>query len=313
MTFLAPARLWWLLAIPALVAAYVLLQRRRRAYVVRFTNLSLLADVAPRRPGWRRHVAAALLMLALGALFVGTARPAVTARVPKEQSSIILVVDVSRSMLATDLEPDRMTAAKNAATEFVSSLPKELRVGVVAFSDAAYLVSPLTRDREQTTRAIESLNPVGGTAIGDGLATALEEIARQRADEKEVPAAVLLLSDGASNRGRASAEVAQEAAVAEVPVFTVGVGTEGAVLQLGGRSIPVDLNEDELQGIAEATGGTYFRTADSNTLRAVYRDLGSELGFEKETREATAVAAAVAAALLVAAAAASLLWFQRIP
>jgi Ca-activated chloride channel family protein len=313
MRFLSPAKLWLLLAIPPLVVAYVALQRRRREYVVRFTNLDLLSTVAPKRPGWRRHAAPALLLATLVMLIGALARPAVSELVPREQASVVLVLDVSRSMLATDLKPDRMTAAKQAAVDFVESLPKKLRVAVVAFSDSAALVSPLTRDRNLTRSAIDSLRPLAGTAVGDGLESALEEIRRQRAAGEDLPAAVLLLSDGASNRGRASEEVAQEAVGLHVPVFTVGVGTQGATLDVGGRTVPVDLDEAELQGIAETTGGAYFRTADAESLRAVYRNLGSELGFEKEDQEATATAAGLAVVLLLAAAGTSLLWFQRIP
>lgn len=313
MTFLAGSRLWLLSAVPLLVAAYVLLQRRRRAYVVRFTNLNLLADVAPRRPGWRRHAAPALMLATLVLLIGALARPAVSARVPRDQASIVLVLDVSRSMAATDLQPDRITAAKRAALEFVRSLPARLRVGVVAFSNTAALVSPLGRDRAVTAQAISSLRPVAGTAVGEGLAVALDEIARQRTGEVDVPAAVLLLSDGASNQGRPSAEVAQQAADASIPVYTVGIGTEGATLDVGGRAVPVDLDEAELQAIAETTGAAYFRTADANALKAVYRDLGSKLGYEKETREATSTAAGIALAFLLAGAGASLLWFHRIP
>jgi Ca-activated chloride channel family protein len=313
MTFLAPAMLWFLLAVPLLVAGYVLLQRRRKTYVARFTNLNLLAEVAPRRPGWRRHVAAALLLGTLVVLLFALARPAVSAKVPKEQASIVLVLDVSRSMAATDLSPDRMTAAKRAATDFVRTLPTKLRVGVVAFSDSASVVSPLGRDRAQTTAAIASLAPIRGTAIGEGLDAALGEIRRERAGGTDVPAAVLLLSDGASNQGRPSADVAAEAADMKVPVYTVGVGTEGATLEFMGRVLPVDLDEQELHAIAEITGAQYFRTTDAGALRAVYRDLGSKLGFETEQHEATAAAAGIAAILLLGAAGASLLWFQRIP
>jgi Ca-activated chloride channel family protein len=252
-------------------------------------------------------------MLTLITLIGAFARPAFSERVPKEQASIVLVLDVSRSMSATDIQPDRMTAAKDAAIEFVRSLPARLRVGVAAFSNTAALISPLERDRAATEQVIRSLDPIAGTAVGEGLLVALDEIRRRRGEGREIPAAVLLLSDGASNQGRPSIEVAQDAASLEVPVFTVGVGTTGATLDVGGRAVPVDLNEAELQAVAETTGGTYFRTADADALKAVYRDLGSKLGYEEETREATAIAAGIAMAFLLAGAGASMLWFQRIP
>ena len=314
MTFLAGGRLWLLLLVPVVVAGYVLLQRRRRSYTMRFTNLELLATVAPRRPGWRRHVPPLAMLLALMFLVGALARPTVVRAVPREQAGVVLVVDVSLSMAATDIAPDRITAAKTAATDFVKTLPPQLRVGVVAFSELAGLVSPMSRDRAQTEDAIASLRPVGGTAIGEGLYTALEEITRssKASGGTKTPATVLLLSDGKWNRGRSPDDAAAQAKQMGVKVFTVGLGTQGATLDLGGRAVPVDLDETELKAIAQETGGTYSKSADAETLRDVYRGLGSALGFEKERREVTAAAAGIAAALLVAGAAVSLVWFQRI-
>jgi Ca-activated chloride channel family protein len=316
-TFAEPGRLWLLALLPAAVAGYVVLQRRRRTYTLRFTNLELLETVAPRRPGWRRHVPAALMLAALGLLVTALGRPTVSRPVPREQAGVMLVIDVSLSMAATDIAPDRITAAKAAAIEFARTVPRELRVGVVGFSEMASLVSPLTRDRAQTERAIESLRPFAGTALGEGLFVALDEIqriARRRGPgDGQAPASVLLLSDGAWNRGRPPAEAVDLARQMGVRVYTVGLGTEGATLELGGQEIPVSLDEQELRSIAEATGGQYFRSVDAESLRAVYRNLGSALGFERAEREVTATLAGWAAALLVAAAAVSLVWFQRVP
>jgi Ca-activated chloride channel family protein len=314
MTFLDPAKLWALALVPALLAVYLIAQRRRRAYTMRFTNLELLASVAPRRPGWRRHVPPVLMLLALVVLVGGLARPTMTRAVPREQSGIMLVMDVSLSMAATDVEPDRITAAKAAATEFVRALPKELRVGVAAFSEVSGLASPMTRSRSQTELSITSLRLGGGTAIGEGLHTALDEIERTKtADGKTAAASVLLLSDGQWNRGRPPGEAAERAKTMGVKVFVVGLGTQGATLDLGGQAIPVDLDEDELRGIAETTGGDFFLTADAESLRTVYRELGSSLGTERERQEVTAMAAGIAMLLLLAGAAASLVWFQRMP
>lgn len=313
MTFLDGGKLWLLLLIPVLVAGYIVLQRRRRSYTMRFTNLELLASVAPKRPGWRRHVPAAAMLLALAFLVGALARPSMERNVPREQAGVVLVLDVSLSMAATDIAPDRITAAKSAATDFVRALPKELRVGVVAFSELAGLVSGMTTDRAETERAIDGLSPVGGTAIGEGLFTALDEIARIETNDKQSPATVLLLSDGKTNRGRPPADATAQAKEMGVKVFTVGLGTEGATLDLGGRAVPVDLDEAELRGIAEATGGTYSRSADAESLRDVYKGLGSALGFEKEQQEVTAAAAGIAAVLLLGSAIMSLVWFQRIP
>jgi len=314
LNFLDPGKLWFLLFIPALVAVYVLLQRRRRSFTMRFTNLELLAAVAPKGPGLRRHIPPIAMLLAFVFLVGALARPSVERAVPKEQAGIVLVLDVSLSMAATDVAPDRITAAKTAAIDFVKTLPKSLKVGVVAFSELSGLISPLGHDRQQTELAIDSLAPIGGTAIGEGLFTALDEITRNsKGNQKQAPATVLLLSDGKWNRGRSPDEAAAQAKAMGVKVFTVGLGTEGATLDLGGQQVPVALDETELQSIADTTDGTYSRSADAESLRDVYKGLGSALGFEKETQEVTAVAAGIAAVLLVISALVSLIWFQRIP
>ncbi len=313
MRFGDPRLLWLLVLVPGLVAGYLALQRRRRSYTVRFTNLELLAAVAPHQPRWRRHVAPGIFLVAFVILVGAVARPSISAKIPREQASIMLVVDVSRSMAATDLQPNRMAAAKAAARDFVRSMPASLRVGVVAFSDFATVVAPLSRDHGRIERALADLEPQAGTAMGDGLALALNQIERQRTAGRRVPASILLLSDGQSNRGRPSGAPAQQARDMKVPVYVVGIGTPLGLLEVQGRVIPVTLNEAELRSVAEVTGGSYFDPESSEALREVYRDLGSSLGFQRERREVTALAAGIAAALLVAGAAASLLWFQRIP
>lgn len=313
MRFLSGGNLYLLLAVPGLIAAYVVLLRRRRAYTVRFTNLELLATVAPKRPGWRRHIPPLFLLLALIFLIGALARPTMERAVPKEQAGVMLVLDVSLSMSATDIAPDRITAAKAAAIEFGRAAPDELRVGVAAFSEVSFLASPLTRNRAQIEAAIQSLRPLAGTAIGDGLWVALDEIAAQRRDGKQAPASVLLLSDGHSNRGRPVEEAAERARSMEVKVFTVGLGTQGATLDLGGEEVPVDIDETQLQLIADTTGASYFLSVDAESLRDVYRNLSSALGTEPEQQEVTAMAAGIAALLLLLGAAAGLFWFQRIP
>lgn len=312
MKFLDGGKLWLLLALPALIAGYVLLLRRRRAYTVRFTNLELLATVAPKRPGWRRHVPPVLLLLALTFLVGALARPTVTRAVPREQAGVMLVLDVSLSMSANDIAPDRITAAKAAAIEFGRAAPEQLRIGVAAFSEVSFLASPLTRNREQVESAIQSLRPLAGTAIGDGLWVALDEIARSGTGDKQAPASVLLLSDGHSNRGRPVEEAADRAKTMGVRVFTVGLGTAGATLNLGGQEVPVDIDEAQLQLIADTTGATYFRSIDAESLRDVYRNLSSTLGSEREPQEVTSWAAGIAALLLLAGGAAGLVWFQRV-
>jgi len=312
MSFLNGGMLWLLLGVPALIAGYLFILRRRRAYTVRFTNLELLSTVVPKSPGWRRHVPPVFLLLALMFLVGALARPTMERSVPKEQAGVMLVIDVSLSMAATDIAPDRITAAKAAAIEFGRAAPEELRIGVAAFSELSFLASPLTRNRTQIEAAVQSLRPLAGTAVGDGLWVALDEIARQVNDGKQAPASVLLLSDGHSNRGREPQEAAERARTMGVKVFTVGLGTQGATLDLGGQEVPVDLDEVQLQDIAETTGATYFRSVDAEGLTDVYRNLSSALGSEKEEQEVTALAAGIAAVLLLLGAVAGLVWFQRI-
>jgi Ca-activated chloride channel family protein len=313
MSFIVPQLLWLLLLVPAMAAAYVLLQRRRKAYAVRFTNLELLATVAPKSPGWRRHVAPALLLATLIMLIGAAARPVATFKVPREQASIMLVMDVSRSMLAGDVTPNRMTAAKSAARDFVDSLPEPMRVGVVSFSDYASLVAPLTVDKTVVQGALDGLQTQAGTAMGDGLAVALNQIARERLGGEKVPASILVLSDGESNQGIPAALVAQEAKGAAIPVYTIGLGTPNGVVEANGRLVPTQLNEYELKAVAEATDGRYFESASAESLDEVYKSLGSSLGYREEKKEITSLAAGLGAVLLVAAAMFSLLWFQRIP
>lgn len=314
MSFISPWVLWLLLLVPLLGGLYLVLQGRRKSYAVRFTNLELLETVAPKSPGWRRHVAPVLFLLTLILLIGAAARPVATVRVPREQASIVLVIDVSGSMAATDLDPNRITAAKVAAQEFVDTLPGPMRVGLVTFSDYASLITPLTVDKGAVDEALGNLRVQGGTAMGDGLAVALDQIRLEREGGRNVPATILVLSDGETNRGAAPIEVALAAAEAQVPVYSIGVGTEQGVLsQEQGRLIRIRLNREELDLVARTTGGRYFESTTSESLEEIYRGMGSSLGFREERQELTPQVAGAAAVLLVAAAAFSLLWFQRLP
>ncbi|HEX2179036.1 MAG TPA: VWA domain-containing protein [Actinomycetota bacterium] len=314
MTFLNPWVLWLLLLVPVLGGLYLVLQQRRKTYAVRFTNLELLETVAPRRPGWRRHVAPVLFLITLVLLIGAAARPVATLRVPREQASIMLVMDVSGSMASTDLEPNRIVAAKDAAKEFLGSLPDRMRVGLVSFSDYATLVTPLTTDKEIVDEALENLRVRGGTAMGDGMAVALDQIDVERQAGQEVPASMLVLSDGETNRGAPPEQVAQAAMEARVPVYVIGVGTEeGAIQRAGDQLVRSQLNREELELVATLTGGRYFESTTSESLEEIYRSVGSSLGFREERRELTPQVVGLAAVFLVATAALSLLWFQRLP
>jgi Ca-activated chloride channel family protein len=313
MTFEWPLMLFGLALIPVIILLYLLAQRRRRAYAMRFTNLALLQKVAGRAPAWRRHVPSAFYLLGLAALLICLARPMAVVAVPKDQTAVILVMDVSGSMAANDLKPNRMVAAKEAAKAFVDKLPSQLQVGLVSFSTGAGVNAPLTSDRAQVKRAIDSLSANGGTAIGDGLATALDHLDKRPADKdgKRAPAMVVLLSDGASTSGQPPAQASARAKEAGIKVNTVGIGQRGAAPQLSGRSVPLD--EATLRQIAADTGGQYFYAAESAELAQIYSDLGSQVAWVEERTEITALVSALATVFVLLAGLLSLRWAQQLP
>ena len=206
-TYLAPSRFWLLLVVAALAAAYIVLQRRRRSYAVRFTNLDLLQSIAPKSPGWRRHLPAIVVLLALGALVVSLARPAREEKVPRERATIILAIDTSLSMEAEDVPPNRLVVAQNAAKTLLDILPDKINVGLVSFNGEGTLLVPPTTDRAQVRQAIDTLELDERTAIGEAILTSLDAIKlAPRADgdleNEEVPARIVLLSDGKTTVGR---------------------------------------------------------------------------------------------------------------
>jgi len=311
MTFFAPERLWLLAAVVALAAAYVVVQRRRSSYAVRFTNIALLDKVAPKRPGWRRHVPALAFLAMLVLLVTGFARPAANARVPRERATIMVALDVSGSMAATDVEPDRLEAAQRAALAFVDRLPARFNVGLVVFSRNASVLAQPSTDREVVRGQLQSLSLGPGTAIGEAVFTALSTIASfdQQAASSPPPARIVLLSDGANNTGRNPAEAADAAAAAKVPVSTIAYGTPDG--QLNGTPVPVD--GPTLQQLAETSGGSFYEAATGEELQQVYQDIGSSIGFRTERREVSAWFIGIGLIAALAAAAASLTWFSRLP
>lgn len=316
MSFLAAGRLWLLVLVAALAGAYVVIQRRRPSYAVRFTNLELLASVAPRRPGWRRHVPAAAMALALAALVVGLARPARDERVAKEAATIMLVVDTSISMNATDVSPSRIEAATSAARGFVGDLPSRLLVGLVGFDrDTRVLASP-TRDHATVKAALANLTVGPGTAAGDGIYAALDAIsgagAGAGATTTGQTAAIVLLSDGVTTVGRPVEQAAAAAAEQGVPVSTIAFGTDSGTVEVLGRSIPVPADPETMASVARATGGRSFEAASAGQLRSVYDDIGTRVGFDIEKRDVGFTFVAIGVVLLLAALAASLVWTSRI-
>ena len=314
MTFQWPFLLFSLLLVPILAALYLRAQRRRRSYAIRFTNLALLGAVAGRGPGLRRHVPPVFYILGLTLLLVAVARPTAVIAVPRDQTSVMLVMDVSGSMAADDLQPNRMVAAKQAARAFVTSLPPNVRVGLVSFSTGASVEAPLTDDRQAVLQVIDSLSAEGGTAMGDGLNLALRQLTQHAEGEsvQETPGVVVLLSDGAPSRGDSPEAAAERARRAKIKVHTVGVGRRGATPLIDGRR-PVQLDEATLQEIARTTDGTYFYAPDARRLERIYAELGSTISWVAERTEITALASAAGTLLLVAAGLLSLRWFQQLP
>lgn len=315
MSFLAPERLWLLVLVAALVAAYVLLQRRRPTYAVRFTELDLLASLVPRHAAWRRHVSAALLLLSLVALTTAFARPEADVEVPRERATVIVALDTSISMEATDVSPDRIGAARDSAAAFVAGLPEQFNVGLVSFSGTASVVVPATQDHDLVTSAVRSLELGPSTAIGEAVFASLEAIRAVPGErgQEPPPARIVLLSDGTNTVGRDLGVAARAAQEAGVPVSTIAYGTPEGVVQVQGELIPVPVDAPALERLAEATGGTSFTAESGEELAAVYDDIGSQVGTTTERREVTAAVTGVALALAVGAAVAALLWGARLP
>ncbi|GHD29069.1 VWA domain-containing protein [Nocardiopsis kunsanensis] len=315
MTFLEPQRLWWLLIVVAVVAAYVLVQRRRRQYTVRFTNLELLDQVIPKRPDVRRHVPPALFAAALGVLVTALAQPAMPVEQPRERATIMVAVDVSLSMAADDIEPDRLAAAKKSAQGFVETLPERFNVGLVSFSSTATVVSSPTHDHQAVLSSIENLQLGPGTAIGEGVFASLGSIRGfdEESEENPPPAAVVLLSDGENTSGRDIAQASTVAAEEEVPVSTIAFGSGAAMIEIDGYQVPADIDKEALQGLADDTGGHFYEAESEKELDQVYEDIGSSLGTEVVHEEVVTRFVVAAILLFLSTAVTSLLWFQRIP
>ena len=314
MDFLAADRLWLLLLVAAVAAAYGWQAvRGARRHAVRFTNLDLLASVAPKRPGWRRHLPAALLVLSLAAMVVSLARPTRDERVPRERATVLLAIDVSISMDATDVPPSRLEAAQAAATTFARRLPPRINLGLVSFAGSATVRVAPTTDREAVVSAIDRLELAEATAIGDAVLACLDAIESMPVDGEPVPASVVLMSDGETTVGVPNSRAAAAAERAGVPITTIGFGTDEGTIRYEGRVLPVPVNEEDLAQLAETTGGRTFSAATGEELQSVYEDIGSSVGYETEPREVGRWFTGVALALATLAAVGSLVWFSRIP
>lgn len=315
MSFLSP---WWLLTllpVLALAVLYVVQRRRQGRYAVRFASLPMLERLVPRRPRWRRHLPAALLLLALASLGLAAGRPQVELQVPRENATVIVTVDVSLSMEATDVEPSRLEAASDAAVEFVEGLPEGFNVGVVTFSGQVTVAAPPTADREVAVEALENLRLDTRTAIGEGVFTSLDQVEAmaERSGEEEVPARIVLLSDGTNTVGRTPAQAAEAATAAGVPVSTIAYGTPNGTVMAEGQLVPVPVDEATLATLATDTGGTAYTARTSDELVEVYDDIRSSIGFRPEDVELTQYLAVLALLLGLVAAGLSMRWFARFP
>jgi Ca-activated chloride channel family protein len=344
MTFASPELLVALLLVPLAIAAYLFVQRRRARYAVAFTNVDLLSNLVPRMPSWRRHVPPALYLGAIGALVFALARPSMIMAVPRQEATIILAMDVSGSMQATDVAPSRLAAAKKAASDFVDQLPDTFQVGLVVFSTAPRVAVSPTTDRVAIHQALDSLVAQGGTALGDAIAASLDAAATvttappTAAPSASAPSATpspgasaapssgepplvatVLLSDGANSTGSLEPlDAASRAAAIGVPVYTIALGTQDGVVQVPNRqgqlqTLAVPPDTETLAAIAETTGARFFDAPTAKDLAQIYENLGSRVGFTDEQREVTQLFAAAGLLFVIAGAGLAAHWFNRFP
>jgi Ca-activated chloride channel family protein len=344
MTFIWPSALLLLVVVAGLAALYVLAQRRRNRYALRYANLSLVREAIGKGPGWRRHVPPVLFILALAFMTIAVARPQAVVAVPSQEGTVILAIDVSGSMLAEDMKPNRMEAAKAAARAFVDKQSESVKIGVVSFSGDASIVQSPTTDKTLVIAAINRLRPQRATAIGRAILVSLDAIEESQGSEADLPSSILqqgqpgatprpsaspvpvylagqhssasivLMSDGQNNQFPPPLDVIDQAVSRGVRVYTIGLGSAaGAIVRLQGRAVRTALDETTLRKIAEVTDAQYFNANTEADLRTVYENLTTQLVVRNEKTELTAYATLAAAILAVFAGAFSLLWFNRLP
>ena len=318
MKFGSPIWLLLLLLVIAVAAVYVGEQLRRKQYVARFSNTALLASIAPKRPGWRRHVTFALLMASLAVMCIGAAHPNKKVRVPRDTATVMLALDVSLSMKATDVLPDRITAAKKAAVEFADLLPPRINLGLVAFSGNADVKVPPTIDRDSFKIAVNNLQLGESTAIGSAVFSCLDAIsnfsqATTPKGEKAAPARIVLLSDGSNNTGRTLSDAEKAAKSAKIAVSTIAFGTPDGTVDIPPYGIQrVPANTAELHELADTTGGSYNTAASVEELEGIYRNIGSQIGYTTARKDISYDFLVAGLIFAFAAAGTSLLWSGRI-
>ena len=325
MSFREPSVLIGLLLLPLAAMAYAVMQRRKRAEAARFGNPALLPGLATAKPGWRRHLPPFLLLIALGALVVALARPQRSVAAPQRQATVVMVTDVSGSMRATDVEPDRLSAAVEAGHALADKLPDELRLGLVSFSDYAEQTVPPTTERDPVKEALDRLVADGGTAMGDALRRGIEAARtpvanRNGSGTRRLPAVIVLLSDGKNTSGNTSPlDVARQARALKIPIYAIALGTPSGKIELtdpfsgATQTIAVPPDPETLKEIARITGGRFFETAKAAELESIYANLGTRLSSKQEKREVTVAFAGGGLVLLLLGGGLSLAWFGRLP
>ncbi|HEY5822529.1 MAG TPA: VWA domain-containing protein [Propionibacteriaceae bacterium] len=290
LSFLEPVRLWFLVLIPALVGVYLWLVQRKHQRNKKLGR-TMFDLVIPRDRTWLRHLAVGLSILSLLTLTVAFAKPKDDVLVPRERATIVVTIDISLSMQATDVEPNRLDAAKAAAEQFVESLPPKFNVSLVVFAGTATTLVPPTLDRGAVTAAIQALRPQASTAIGEGIYTSLAALAQVPPDPDDptavAPARIVLLSDGKTQVGRPSDGAAEASRAKQVPIYTIAYGTADGYIEIGGRREPVPVDRAELARVSKISGGEAYTATSAGQLKEVYADIGSSVGKEKVAQEVT--------------------------
>jgi Ca-activated chloride channel family protein len=350
MAFSAPLMLWGLLALPALVGGYVLLLRRQRQMQARLADLHLFARLVRPAGPWRRHLPVVVYFAALLLLALATARPIAAIPLPVNRAAVVLAIDTSKSMMAEDVKPNRLEAAKSAARDFIRAMPGSARIGLVAFSDYGTVLVPPSTDRQALEEALGRLQPQQATAVGSAILEALrvlpgrQEFLGERLQQLRgplpqgpqappaiptpvpggptvppavtalPPAAILILSDGVSNLGADPRAAATLAAEAKVKIYAVGLGQQGgSIMQFNNQLVLVPFDPTALREVARQTGGEYFESGDVENLRRIYRQLGRSIGWERKRTEITSMVAGAAALLMLSGGLLSMVWFRRVP
>jgi Ca-activated chloride channel homolog len=315
-SFATPAWLFGLALVPLAVLAYQASRRRGSRYAVRYTAVPALKAAAGTVPAWRRHLPAALALAALAALVLALAKPEKTVAVPVERASIMLVTDHSRSMSATDVSPDRLSAAQRAARTFLNTLPDQVRVGAVAFSDTPDAVQAPSSDHDDARRIVDGQVADGATATGAALEVAIDALKNDKQNGKRPPSAIVLLSDGKTTVPPDPVPVARTAGQLKIPIYTVALGTRDATVPNPnpfGTPLLVAPDPETLRQIAQVSGGKAFTAEDSDSLKSIYKTLGSQLGTKSQKKQITAAFAIGGLVLLLGAAVSSLRWAGRLP